>query len=264
MSKNTKINFLAISSQFSDLVYKMDKISDISSTIRIKIDKEETLIYSLVGETAILVFKNFIVKTKDYFIFPEDFNYTIDFTITKSKALLKQLKLFKEVDIKISLNTKMFDADIDETVVGRVMKLTDNRIKVSQIGAESDTIRDISIEKLKTILDSSHVNWEYNMNIDDLSDIIKLSEVDNVSKIVNIEIRNKQIFFNEDNSWELLIGDIDEADTDITFGKKYLKSINAKDSENINFKIFGNFILFSDSISNLLVAVDQTFDDDDE
>lgn len=263
MSKNTKINFLAISSQFSDLVYKMDKISDISSTIRIKINKEETLIYSLVGETAILVFKNFIVKTKDYFIFTEDFDYTIDFTITKAKSLLKQLKLFKEVDIKISLNTKMFDADIDEVVVGRVMKLTDSRIKVSQIGAESDTIRDISIDKLKTILDSSHVNWEYNMNIDDLTDIIKLSEVDNLNKVVNIEIRNKQIFFNEDNSWELLIGDIDEADTDITFGKKYLKSINSKVSENINFKIFGNFILFSDSISNLLVAVDQTFDDDE-
>jgi hypothetical protein len=59
--------------KFEDFLTKLEDLSKISDTIKLKIDSENILMYSIVGETILLAFKSYLVDTKDYFEMKEDF-----------------------------------------------------------------------------------------------------------------------------------------------------------------------------------------------
>jgi len=58
MAKSTteKINFLINNDNFGDLVTRLQDLTKISDTLKFKIDKDDILVYSLVGEVSILAF----------------------------------------------------------------------------------------------------------------------------------------------------------------------------------------------------------------
>ena len=68
----SKLNGTIKQDKFSELLTKLEDLAKISDTIKLKIDSENILMYSIVGETILLAFKSYLVETNDFFDFKED------------------------------------------------------------------------------------------------------------------------------------------------------------------------------------------------
>ena len=263
MYMNEKINFIINNGTFPDLVSKLGDLTRISDSIKFKIDKEDILIYSLIGEVSILAFKNYKLKTTDYFTYKEEFDYTIDFVVPNAKKFVKKLTFFecdKPLKLSISLRDSLNDKNVKEA---RTFILGDGRLKVNQIGGETYKVRDINKEQLKVLLNPENSTWKFGISKKDLGDVKKLASIAPEERIIDISIVKNKVHFSESTKWDLCVGDLEMGNVDITFPKKYLTSINL-DADIVEFSIFETFILFNDKISNLMVSFEQTFDDDEE
>jgi hypothetical protein len=258
-----KINFIVNNDNFADFVTKLQDLTKISDTLKFKIDKDDILVYSLVGEVAILAFKNYKLETSEYFKFKEeDFDYTIDFIVPSAKKFVKKLTFFDgQSQIKMVISTK--DGNEDGVRLGRSLTIGDSRFKVNQIGGETYKVRDINKEQLGRLLSPENSTWSFEISDKDLSDVKKLSSIAPEERIIDITVNRNKVNFSEGTKWNLNVGSTDEVESaDITFAKKYLGSINTG-TDYIKFSVFETFILFNDSQSNLMVSFEQSFEDDE-
>jgi len=70
---SNKLNIQIKSDSFSTLLEKLEDLAKISDTIKLKIDSDNILMYSIVGETILLAFKSYLIDTKDFFEMKEDY-----------------------------------------------------------------------------------------------------------------------------------------------------------------------------------------------
>lgn len=259
-STSKKINFIIKKENLPDFVSKLEDLTKISDIIKFKIDKGNILTYSLVGETAILAFKNYIFLTQDIFSFKEDFEYTLDYIVINAKKFVKNMKFFTE-DVKITLTYRQ--SPTENIMYVRSMSASDGRFKMSNVGAEPYKVRDIDKQKLRQLLDPRNSEWSFQISDIDFKDVKKLSSINGDDKIITISTNNGSLHFGEIGSWTLNVGDIDEVQSDITFPKKYLSSIN-NTLDTINFSVFETFLLFQEENTNLMVSFEQDFSDDED
>ena len=65
----TKANKLILKAKdnFPEFISKLEDLTKIEDIVKLKIDSENILMYSLVGDTSIVAFKSHILNTIDYF-----------------------------------------------------------------------------------------------------------------------------------------------------------------------------------------------------
>lgn len=239
----TKPNLVTLTSALVDLA----KISDI---IKLKFDKETLFVYALVGETAIIGFKNYSFKIKD--IFETDFEEPFDFILIGAKKFVKNLNFFEGDKTKISFTIKPIT---DGTLVGRILNISDGTFKITQSGGEIHKIKDIT----KKLLDSKFPIDLEKPNIklpwETLQKIKRISA--NTEEVVTkISIKSGKVIFSESNQWSLNVGVSDyKEDIEISFDNGYLGNINQRDE--IHLFIYDTVIMFDDNDSKLLVAFEE-------
>lgn len=259
MARSEKIKFLINRENFTQLIDKISDLTKISDIVKMKIDSENILVYSLVGETSILAFKNYLLKTSDYFTFSEDLEFTFDYVITGAKRFVKNLKFFNiEENIKGQFVYKDNPADDNGKIV-RSLNLTDGKFKLNNIGGEIFKVRDITKEKLEMTLKTDNCNWQFSVSSSDFEDVRKLSSINADDNIITVSITDGDINFCEIGKWQLTVDKTESSHSDINFPKKYLSSVN-NEEEIINFHIFDTFILFQERDKNLMVSFEQTFE----
>lgn len=247
---------------FSLFVSKIEDIASIHDSVRIKIDSDNILIYSMLGKGNVMIaFKNFLLNTSDYIL--GDFDYTIDMIIPNAKKFVKNLSFIREMDkITFDLNYKVSDDD-DYLYEVRSIQLSSGKFKVSWMTGELYSVRDITKAMLAKILNPVEKKWEFNITNSDFLDIKKLSNI-NSELIINMDIDKGKVLFYEKSSWELEIDQIEaERNATLILNKRFLGCINDK-MVNIPFGIYENFMLISDNDSNLLLSFEQTLDQDDD
>lgn len=260
MSKSAKINFIIKKDNLPDLVRKLTDLTKISDTLKFKIDKDNILIYSLVGETAILAFKNYILKTDDYFTFKNEFDFTLDYIVISAKRFVKNLAFFSS-DVKMSLTYRQ--SPTENLMYVRSMSASDGRFKMNNVGAEPFKIRDIDKHQLKKLLNPDNSEWSFQVKDTDFQDVRKLSSINGDDKIITISTDKGNIHFGEMGNWDLIVGSVEGSHDDITFPKKYLSSINHT-KEILNFSVFETFLLFEEEDTNFMLSFEQSFDDDED
>ncbi|CAG7581023.1 MAG: hypothetical protein SLAVMIC_00636 [uncultured marine phage] len=260
-SKSEKINFLINPDTLPDLVRKLTDLTKISDIIKFKIDSKNILIYSLVGETTIIAFKNYLLPTKDYFDFKEEFDYTLDYIVINAKRFVKNLAFFSTEDpVKMTLTYRQ--SPTESLMYVRSMSASDGRFKMNNVGAEPYKVRDIDKVKLKALLNPANSEWGFQVKDSDFQDVRKLSAINGDDRIITITTNKGNIHFGEVGIWDLIISETEEVQDEITFPKKYLSSItNTEDV--INFSVFPNFILFKEDNTNLMVSFEQNFEDEE-
>ena len=72
-----KIKFKIKSDKFSDFINKLEDLTKISDTIKLKIDNDNILMYSMLGGNVMLAFKNYLISTRDYLEYGDDMEYKI-------------------------------------------------------------------------------------------------------------------------------------------------------------------------------------------
>ena len=246
---------------FSLFVSKIENISAIDDTVRIKIDSENILMYSMLGGgNVMLAFKNFLLNTSDFFE-NNDFDYTIDMIIPNAKKFVKNLAFIREMD-KIGFDLTYKEDEDDELLyVVRTLQLSSGKFKVNWLGGELYSVRDIGKVALAQRLNPKDKKWSFNISNQDFLDIKKLSSI-NSERIICMDVNKGKVVLSEKSSWELEVDHIEDRNAALILNKRFLSCINDK-LENIEVNIFENFMLIKDENSNLMLSMEQDFEDQD-
>jgi len=259
MKKNLIINFK--SSSFQNFLDKIQDLTTIEDVLKIKINKDFIIIYSILGnEGQVSAMKSYTLITSDYLEnYKEEETY--DLVVVSAVKFVKNLKFFDtSKPIKIEISAKSLP-DSDDIMQIRTINFTNGKLKITSIGAENHKIRDLNKKFIDTKLDVKKSRWNFEVNVEDFTNIKKLSQINSEDKIMNINVLNKKVFFNETSKWELEVDEIDVPNQNFILNKKYLSFIN-KENENITFNIFDNFILIKDNDSSLMLSFEQDFSND--
>jgi hypothetical protein len=256
-----KVKFKIKSEKFTDFISKLDDLTKIEDTIKLKIDNDNILMYSMMGGNVMLAFKNYLINTRDYLDYGDDLEYSIDIIIANAKKFVKNLNFIKDSD-KVTMEITYKESPDDDTIMtGRSLQVVGGKLKVNWMAAEHFEMRDINKVALKQRLDLKGRKWNFSISKSDFSDVKKLSSI-NGERIININIMSGKVILSENAAWELEIDSIDDRNASLMLNKKFLSCIN-DDMENIEFNIFETFMLIKDDISNLMLSFEQNFEDGD-
>lgn len=258
----SKLSLKFNKNNFTDFVTKLQDLTNIEDVIKLKIDKEQILMYSMLGnESAVLALKSYLVDTKDYL---ENFEKeeVFDFIITSATKFVKNLKLFNsDLPIKFDIIYKPLPDD-DSTMHIRSSQISCGKLKISCVGGEEFKVRDIGKTQLESRLNPKNSKWEFQVSQSDFADVRKLCGINNESVILNINVIDGVVTMNENSKWDLEVDTIPSRNTNIIFGKKYLSNIPVN-NKFIKFSVFETFILVKDENSNLMISFEQTFEESD-
>jgi hypothetical protein len=257
-----KIKFKIKSDKFTDLITKLEDLTKIEDTLKLKIDKDNILIYSMLGGNVMLAFKNYLLVTDEYLESPSEIEFTLDIIISNAKKFVKNLNFIKDSD-KITIEVSYKESQDDELVMNaRSLQVVGGKLKVNWLTSEHFEMRDIGKDVLAQRLDIDNRKWSFSIEKSDFSDVKKLSNI-NGERIINISIISGKVILSEKSSWEMEIGSIDaDKNADLMINKKFLSCINDT-VDNIEFSIFDNFMLIKDDISNLMLSFEQNFENED-
>ena len=254
----SKIKFKIKADKFSDFIDKLDDLTKIDDTIKLKIDNDNILMYSMLGGNVLLAFKNYLIKTRDYLEYGDDLEYSMDIIIANSKKFVKNLNFIKESD-KVTLEITYKESPDDELIVNaRSLQVVGGKLKVNWLAGEHYEMRDLNKDSLKERLDLRNKKWSFVINKSDFSDVKKLSSI-NGEKIINIGITSGKVLFSEASAWEMEVDNIDDRNGNLMLNKRFLGCID--ESKDIEFNIFENFMLITNDDSNLMLSFEQTWDE---
>lgn len=257
-----KISLKFVQSNFTDLLTKLKDLTGIEDVIKIKFDKDNMILYSVLqNEQQVSAMKTYVVNTQDYIQgFTTD--ETIDFVITSAPKFVKNIQFFNtDKDIKLDLIYKPVPEE-DNLMHVRSAQLSNGKLKISVIGGEQYKVRQITKSFIETRLNPKNSKWSFKVSNEDFSDIKKLSNINSEDRIINITVQDGKVTFNETSKWELEVDIIQSKNQHLMFGKKYLSNINCED-DTITFNIFETFILVREKDSNLMLSFEQDFTNED-
>lgn len=258
MSKKVKLKFKK--NNFINFLTKLKDLSSIDDTIKIKIDSENILIYSMFGGSVMLAFKNYLLKTDDYFDNSQSIDYTLDIIIPNCNKFVKNLEfLYDSKDVIFNVDS-VESRDDEHKFEARKIQISGDKLKINWISGELYEIRDINKDNLYSRINLNNKKWGFKITKSQFSDIKKLSSI-NSGKLININVLNGKINIYEESSWEIQVGDISDVNSNFSINKKFLKCINDT-NDFLEFHLFENFILVNDEESNLMLSYEQSFDDD--
>jgi hypothetical protein len=256
-----KIKFQVNKDNFSNLIDKLDDLCKIDETIKMKIDNENILIYSMLGGNVMLAFKNYLLKTQDYLSSQSDLDFSLDIIIANGKKFVKNLNFIKDSEkVTMELSYKQSQDD-DDIMVARSIQLVGGKLKVNWLAAENYEMRDINKNVLKQRLDLKNRKWCFTINNKDFSDIKKLSSI-NSNKIINISVQEGLVILSETAAWEMEIAQIETRNASLILNKRFLSCINDT-KDHVELSMFDSFILVKDDETNLMLSYEQDFSDEE-
>ena len=258
VSKTTeKLNITLKPSNFDDFVSKLDDLTKISDVIKLKIDSENILMYSMMGsDNMILAFKSYMIETSEYFEMKGDIDYTLNIIITSAKKFVKNLAFVKKTDkILMEVHHKATEDDISDA---RLVLIKNAKFKLQVQTGENTEIRDLSKSALSKRMDLKNCKWNFKINNSDFSDVKKLASInsDDTRRILHLNVHDGKVLLSEVSLWELEVDDVSATNKHLMFNKSFLNSINDNGND-IEFNVFETFILIKDEISNLMISFEQ-------
>lgn len=254
-----KLKLKLNTANFPDFIEKLNVVASIDETVKIKIDEKNILMYAMLGSgNAILAFKSFTLNTSDYFD-TSDMDNQIDMIIPFAKRFVKNLSFIKDMD---KATFEIVYKETDDVYNVRGIQIVSGKFKVSWLGGEANTIRDITKAQLSQLLNINNKKWSFSLTNSDFLDIKKLSSI-NGQKIIDMVIDNGLVTWSQKSSWELEVDQIDSTmNSSLILNTRFLSCINDKLS-NVEFLIFDNFMLVRDENSDLMLSFEQDFSQDD-
>jgi hypothetical protein len=257
-----KIKFKLKSEKLSDLIDKIGDLTKISDTLKLKIDNNNTLMYSMIGGNVILAFKSYIINTKDYFEYDGDIDYTsLDLVISNAGKFVKNLSFLK-LSEKVTMEVTYKQSNDDEEIINaRSIQIVGGKLKVNWTCSEHYELRDMTKQQLEQRLNLKNKKWSFSISKSDFSDIKKLSSI-NSDRIISMSIISGKVILSETAAWELEVDQLDEErNSNLILNKKFLSCIDDS-QDKVEFNIFENFMLLKGEGTNLLLSFEQSFEED--
>jgi hypothetical protein len=262
----SKLKFEFNKTEYSNFVDKLQDLAHISDVIKLKIDKDFIMAYSLVAsDSAVLCLKNYYLKTSKY-LNGWKTDSVFDFVISSSAKFCKNLRFFETFDvIKVEIHYKSSYENPDvmhiRAMIVSTPAMKGDRLKMTLVGSELSRIRDINREILSAKLNPRLSKWSFTLQNEDFNTVKRMSSINSDDKILNIVVDSELVYFSDNGKWDIQVATAATQNTKVTFSKKYLSNITS-DSSEIDIKIFETFILVSDEESSLLLSFETDFESD--
>ena len=261
--KEPKIKELSFSikkDSLSKLIETLKDLSRLNDKVLFKIDKENTLIYTLVGTgQSVNAFKNFIFKTNDLFYGIGEFDDTINYIVKSAKLMFRTLQIISSFDIDVTGNI-YFDNMGDLVFSDRIYIKAGTKLRQNFYGGDPSSMNiNITIDTIKEFIDVDNANFDFDLSGDDFDKLKKLASSDDV---INIFYLNT---FERDGSnhvsigegtWDITVSETSwSTPTSLAFPKKYFKTINIVNG-NAKVYVFDESLLVVSENSNLLISIE--------
>jgi hypothetical protein len=273
-----KINFKLKKDTIDEFKSVMTDLKKINPLVKLKIEDENLLIYSIdtlgQGKNAPgLAFKTysfpldhfFDIKLKydkggkDEFLEEEEIEdkLMLDWIIPDIGVFIKKLSFLSDSsDVKGSIKIR----NINNVDYATLVIMSDGKFKFTITGGDQDAIKDISMNQLNQFLDTSNSDLNFSFPSKELLSARSASNIEggDSNKNINIELKDNSVYFSQSN-WEMLVGKKDfDSRKKITFNKKYLNNINPN-VEEVYFYLFETFILYQEGNQKLMISFEQSF-----
>jgi len=256
MAKTQIVNhpFSMTNEQLKNFLDKIKDLVSISEEVLLKVDNDNILMYSLVGEKKnVNAFKSFIVKTEDLFSF-KDLEKQMKYIIPNGKKFDSNIRNFLDYNEKLNCKFFMNDEEYADNLF-----IKNKFLKLNQIGGDPrGATLDIDIEQIKSAIDKSNADFKFSLPKDVFDKIKKMSKIELENDILYLNIKDNILTIAE-TAWELTVCDTNEKDLSITFPKKYFNSLQyPTGTTEVEVYVFDSFLLVDNENTSLLVALELT------
>jgi hypothetical protein len=143
-------------------IEKIHDLVSIDDEILLKIDNDNILLYSIVGEKmSVNAFKSFAYKTKEFFTFQDELEKEVRFIITNGKKLESSLKNFYDYDEELKCILYMNDDTYADN-----FKFSNSKLKLSFTGGDIRSINtSIDIEKINKTIDKDNIDFKFSLDL---------------------------------------------------------------------------------------------------
>lgn len=262
MPKINELSFVIKKNNLSRLIEVLKDLSKLNDKILMKIDQENTLIYSLIGDgNNVSAFKNFIFKTDDLFSNIGDFDVTINYIIRSAKQMFRTLQIVSSFDMDVNA-TIYYDTIADGVYSDRLNIKVGSKLRHNFYGDDPSKMNTrITVESIKQIAKVENALFSFNMNEDDFDKIKKLASPDEVVNIFYLSVYNnedKNYVSVGEGTWDITVAETEyKRPISLAFTKKYFKTINMVNGV-AKIYVFDNMILVVTENSNLLISIEVT------
>jgi len=250
---NISYKFTISMGQMSLFLEKVHDLLTIDDEILLKIDKNNILIYSIVGEkTNVNAFKSFIFKTDEIFTFLDEIPKEIRFIIVDGSKFENSLRNYLDFKEDIDCEFSMSD-----NVYADNFRLKNSKLKLGIIGGDIQAMNtSIDIEKMKKTFDKNNIDFKFILDKGSYTKIKKIASIDIENDILTLVVDENKLTIGEGH-WNLNICDIEHEDLSITFPKKYFKSIAFTEAE-IDIYVFDTFLLIDNQNTTMVIALEMS------
>ena len=259
MAKIKELPFKISKENVDGLISTLKDLSSIDKRTVFRIDSENILLYSKVGEgNSINAFKSFVYKTKELFEI-EDFEETINFVSNDIKEMYRKLTILNSFE-RENIGKFFYDKLGDDYYAERISIKANTKLKLN-FNCDDPTYSNnkITVESVKQLMDTDNSNFSFDLKSDDFSNIKRLASNDSDNDIFYLntfEKGGKYYVSIGETTWDLTVSEIDYQDTTtISFPKKYFKSVTIE-KESAKIHIFDNMIMITNPNSDMLISTE--------
>jgi len=262
MGKTKEISFNISKDNLFKLIETLKDLSRLDDNILFKFDKENTLIYSLVGEgQSINAFKSFIFKTDELFDIDE-IEGTIMYIGKSAKAMARNLKIMSDFDVDIFKGKIYYDEIGDMLFSDRIQFRSGNKLRQSFFGDDPTQMNtEISVDKIKQYIRLKDADFNFELHATDFDKIKKLATPDvemNIFYLNTYERDGENFVSIGEGAWELTVAEVDyKHPRTLAFPKKYFKTIGMTDGV-AKIYVFDTSLMVSTPESDLLISIEVT------
>lgn len=260
MPKVNELSFNISNESITKLIDTLKDLSRLNDKVLLKIDKKNTLIYSLVGNgNSVNAFKNFIFKTEDIFNGIGEFDDTINYIVRSAKLMCRTLQIISSFDATIT-GTIYFDKLGDLVFSDRLYLKAGTKLRQNFYGGDPTAMNmNITVDNIKKIANIKDSNFDFNLSADDFDKIKKLASSDEISNVfylnTNIIDGINTVSIGE-GVWDISVSETESTqEISLAFPKKYFKTINIVNGF-AKIYVFDNSILITTDNSNLLISIE--------
>ena len=239
--------------QLNFFLEKVHDLLSIDDEILLKINNDNILLYSIVGEKMnVNAFKSFVFKTNEVFTFTDELPKEIRYIISNGSKFETTLRNY--LDYKEDIYCEFF---MNDDTYADNFKFKNSKLRLGINGGDVRGMNTtIDIEKINKTLNKDNIDFKFILDKNSYAKIKKIASIDNENDILSLVIHKNRLTIGE-GGWDLHICDIEHDNLTLNFPKKYFKSITFTEEE-INVYVFDTFILIDNLNTNLLIALEMT------
>jgi hypothetical protein len=271
-----KIEFILTLKNLELFISKLVDLAAIDDFLVLKVNNEDTIIYSAAyggnnnrSKDNILAFKNYIFKTQEIFTINTNIDREINFIIKEAKKTIKNLKTFMDLEIDELINCRLSYDELNGFYFGDSLLFKNSKLKLDFPGGSPiDTDITISKNLIERATNKSQIDVSFVLTKDDFIKAKKMSYIEKDNEIIYFTLYNNEIRIGE-NRWSLKLQDynyIEEIkdengvvlkttnlELNASIHKKYFKTITCGDA-GINVDIYATHLLLNNNESTLLIS----------